>query len=216
MEETVLIMTRSANTTLRPPSTIRPTSRSNSVLGTLVPREVSTRFSQHHAVPMHNSTAEDGKQNYTLGLVVPRSQDCDETDLKVAEIIASTASNNPASRPADGEMSPDNFFDVSDKAIEVNVYEQDKSTIPAANTFTAIRSSNEWLKRYLPDGHNSQLGNLPNKVEVTTEDGEEWYRVIKPYLHRFYDTEIYLVGKQNNYIYTLRGKEKELVCVKTL
>ena len=37
-----------------------------------------------------------------------------------------------------------------------------------------------------------------------------------PYLHRFYDIEIYLVGKQNNYIYTLRGKEKEVVCVKTL
>ena len=46
-----------------------------------MPREVSTRFSQHHAVPMHNSTAEDGKQNHTLGLVVPRNQDSDETDL---------------------------------------------------------------------------------------------------------------------------------------
>ena len=32
--ETVLRMTRSANTTPRPPSTIPPTSRSNSVLGT--------------------------------------------------------------------------------------------------------------------------------------------------------------------------------------
>ena len=55
--ETVLRMTRSVDTTLRPPSTIPPTSRSNRVLGTLVPREVSTRFSQHHAVLMHNSTA---------------------------------------------------------------------------------------------------------------------------------------------------------------
>ena len=55
-----------------------------------------------------------------------------------------------------------------------------------------------------------------HKVEVSTEDGEEWYRVRIPYLHRFYDTEIYLVGKQNNYIYTLRGEEKEVVCMKTL
>ena len=123
MVETVLKMTRSANTTLRPLSTIPPTSRSNSILGTLVPREVSTRFSQHHSVPMHNSTAEDGKQNHTLGLVVSRNQDNDETDFEVAEIIASTASNSPASRPAYGEMSPDNFFDASDKPIEVNVHE---------------------------------------------------------------------------------------------
>ena len=91
-----------------------------------------------------------------------------------------------------------------------------QSTILAANSFTAIQSSDELLRRYLPDGHNSQLGNIPNKVEVTIEDGEEWYRVRIPYLHRFYDTEIYLVGKQNNYIYTLRGEEKEVVCVKTL
>ena len=180
-----------------------------------MPREVSTRFSQHHAVPMHNSTAEDDKQNYTLGLVVPRNQDSDETQLEVTEIIASTASNSPASRPADGETSWDNFFDASDKPIEVNVYEQDDSTIPTANTFTGIQSSDEWLKRYLPDGHDSQLGNVPNKVEVTTEDGEEWYRVRIPYLNRFSNIEIYLVGKQNNYIYALRGKEKELVGVKT-
>ena len=168
MAETVPRMTRSANTTPRPLSTIPPTSKSNSVLGTLVPREVSTRFSQHHSVPMHNSTAEDGKQNHTLGLVVPRNQDSDETNLEVMEIIASTASNSPASRPVDGKTSLDNFFDASDKPMEVNVYEQDGSTIPAANTFTAIQSNNEWLKRYLPDGHNSQLRNVPNKVEVTT------------------------------------------------
>ena len=132
------------------------------------------------------------------------------------EIIASTASNSPASRPADGETSPDNFFDASDKPMEVNVYKQDESTTPAANTFTAIQSSDEWLKRYLSDGHNSQLGNISNKVEVTTKDGEEWYGVRIPYLHRFYDTEIYLVGKQNNYIYALRGDENEVVCMKTL
>ena len=51
---------------------------------------------------------------------------------------------------------------------------------------------------------------------MTAEDGEEWYRVRIPYLHRFYNTEIYLVGKQNNYIYALRGNEKEVICMKTL
>ena len=104
MAETVLRMTRSVNTMPRPLSTIPATSRSNSVLGTLVPRKVSTRFSQHHAIPMHNSTAEDSKQYHTLGLVVPRNQDSDETDLEVVEIIASTASNSPASRPADRQF----------------------------------------------------------------------------------------------------------------
>ena len=28
------------------------------------------------------------------------------------------------------------------------------------------------LQRYLPDGYNSQLGNVQGKTEVTTEDGE--------------------------------------------
>ena len=51
---------------------------------------------------------------------------------------------------------------------------------------------------------------------MTTEDGEEWYRVRIPYLHRFYDTEIYQVGRQNNYTYTLTGKEKEVVCMMIL
>ena len=72
--------------------------------------------------------------------------------------------------------------------------------MPAVNTFAAIRGEDEWLKRYLPDGHNSQRGNIPNRVEITTEDGEEWYRIRIPYLERFYNTEVYLVGKQNDNI----------------
>ena len=88
--------------------------------------------------------------------------------------------------------------------------------MPAANTFTTIRGEDEWLKRYLPDGHNSQIGNVPNRVEITTEDGEEWYRIRIPYLEKFYNTEVYLVGKKNDIIYALRGEEKKMVFVRIL
>ena len=37
-----------------------------------------------------------------------------------------------------------------------------------------------------------------------------------PYLERFYNTNVYLVGKQNDTIYALRGEEKEMVCVRIL
>ena len=95
-------------------------------------------------------------------------------------------------------------------------YRPNESTMPAVNTFATIRGEDEWLKRYLPDGHNSQIGNGPNRVEITTEDGEEWYRIRIPYLERFYNTEVYLVDKQNDTIYALRGEEKEMVCVRIL
>ena len=121
---------------------------------------------------------------------------------------------SPLSRPE--EASPDNFFDASDKPTDMENYRPNESTMPAANTFTTIRGEDEWLKRYLPDGHNSQIGNVPNRVEITTEDGEEWYRIRIPYLGRFYNTEVYLVGKQNDIIYALRGEEKEMVCVRIL
>ena len=84
------------------------------------------------------------------------------------------------------------------------------------NTFMMIRGKDKWLKRYLPDGHNSQIGHVPNRVEITTEDGEEWYRIRIPYLERFYNTEVYLVGKQNDTIFVLRGEDKEMVCVRIL
>ena len=57
---------------------------------------------------------------------------------------------------------------------------------------------------------------MSNKIEVTTKDGKKWYRIKIPYLDRFYNTEFYLVGKQNDFIYALRGKEKEMVCVKIM
>ena len=86
---------RPASAMLRPPSTILPALRSNSTLGTLVPREVSTKFNQYHVVPIHNSTVEDGKQNHITGLTLPRNQDNEETDLEVAEIVVGTASMIP-------------------------------------------------------------------------------------------------------------------------
>ena len=86
--------TRPASATLRPLSTIPPASRSNSVLGTFVSREVSTKFNQYHVVPMHNSNAEDGKQNNMTGLILPRDHNSDETGIKVAEIFTGTTSNS--------------------------------------------------------------------------------------------------------------------------
>ena len=58
---------------------------------------------------MHNSTAEDEKQNHTTGLVIARNQDSNKTDLEVAEIGAGTASMSPTSGPEERGMSPDNF-----------------------------------------------------------------------------------------------------------
>ena len=184
-------------------------------MGTIVSREVSTKFNQYHVVPVHNSTAEDGKQNHTTGLVILRNQDSDETDLEVVEIVAGTASMSPMSGPEVREMFPDNFFDTSGKPLEIENYGPNEPTLPASNTFTAIHSDNEWLKRYIPDGHNSQIGNMQNKIEVTTEDGKKWYRIRIPYLCRFYITEVYLVEQETDCIYILKGKEKEMVCVRT-
>ena len=175
---------------------------------------LSTKFNQYHIVPIHNSTVEGRRQNHTTGLTIPRNQDNDETDLEVPEIVVGAASMSPSSRPE--EASPDNFFDASDKPMDMENYRPNESTMPAANTFTTIRDEDEWLKRYLPDGHNSQIRNVPNKVEITMEDGEERYRIRIPYLERFYNTEVYLVGKQNDTIYALRGEEKEMECVRML
>ena len=113
---------RPASAMLRPPSTIPPTSRSNRALGTSVPREVSTKLNQYHVVPIHNSTVEDGKQNQITGLTLPRNQDNDETDLEVAEIVVGTASMSPTSGPEEGAVSPDSFFDASDKPIETELW----------------------------------------------------------------------------------------------
>ena len=64
-QQTASKTVRPASMTLRPLSTIPPTSRSNSVVGIQTTREVSTRFSKYHVVTMHNSTAE-AKPHYWL------------------------------------------------------------------------------------------------------------------------------------------------------
>ena len=79
-------------------------------------------------------------------------------------------------------MSLDNFFDASDKPLEIENCGPNEPKLPAANTFTAIWSDNKWLKRYLPGGHNSQIGNMQNKIEVTMGDGKKWYRLRILYL----------------------------------
>ena len=164
-QQTTSKTVRPASVTLRPLLTIPPASRSNSVMGIQATREVSTRFSKYHVVPMHNSTAEDGKQNHTMGFALPTSDDVDEADLEVTEIVEGTVANRNVSEDrllfpvTDGQRTTDNLHDM---------------TLPSANTFRMINSENRWLKRYLPDGHNSQIGNVIDREEVTTEDGEQW------------------------------------------
>ena len=109
-EQTATKTVRPASMTLRPPSMIPPASRPNSVMGIQTTREVSTRFSKYHVVPMHNSTAEDGKQNNTTGLVQPRSEEMDEANLEVAEIVEGTMSNRNTSELRIGEATPDRFL----------------------------------------------------------------------------------------------------------
>ena len=117
--QTLVRTARPPSAMLRPLSTIPPASRPSSVMGTLVSTEVSTKSNQYHIVPMHNSTAEDGKQNHMTGLVILRNQDSNETGLEVAEIVVVTASMSPTSGPEEREMSLDNFFDASDKPLEI-------------------------------------------------------------------------------------------------
>ena len=157
---------------------------------------------------MHNSTAEDGKQNHTLGLTLPRPEDVDDTDLEVTEIVEGTLANRDTSEDrllfpvTNGQGTTGNLHDM---------------TLPSANTFRMINIKEKWLRRYLPDGHNSQIGNVIDREEVTTDGGEQWYKIKIPYLRRFYSTESYLVGKWNDCIYALRSdEEKEMVCVKIM
>ena len=149
---------RQASMTLRPPSMIPPASRLNSVMGIQTTREVSTKFSKYHVVPMHNSTAKYGKQNHTTSLVQPRSEDMDETDLEVAEIVEGMMSNRKTSKLRIGEATPDRFlfgtwqrsnYPVTDgQCTTDNIH---NLTLPSANTFRTINSEDKWLKRYLPD-----------------------------------------------------------------
>ena len=100
--------------------------------------------------------------------------------------------------------------------MEAEGYGPDEPTLPAANTFTIIQGEDKLLKRYLPDGHNSQIGNIPDRIKITTQDGEKWHRVEISYLNHLFFTNTYLVGAWNDYIYALRGEKKEMVCVKIM
>ena len=160
-QQTASKTVRLVSVTLRPPSTIPPASRLNSVMG-IQTREVSTRFSKYHVVPMHNSTAEDGKQNHTMGLALPRSDNVDEADLEVAEIVEGTVANRNVSEDRllfpviNGQSTTDNLHDM---------------TLPSVNTFRMINSENRWLKRYLPDSHNSQIGNSSTERKLQLKMG---------------------------------------------
>ena len=94
--------------------------------------------------------------------------------------------------------------------------EQHNLTMPPANTSRTVNIEDQWLSRYIPDGKNSQICDMVGKVEVTTKDGTEWYKVKILCLSRFYNTDMFLVGKHNDCIYAVRGEETELLCMRIL
>ena len=209
-QQTATRVKRPASVILRPPSTIPSASRPNSALGIQPLREVSTRFSQHHVVPMHNSTAEDGKQSHTISLVTPQTEDIDIMDMEVAEIVEVVM---PMMDTSDQSTDRDNTMMTKNPGI---TGEQHNLTMPPANTFRTVNIEDQWLRRYIPDGKNSQICDMVEKVEVTTKDGTKWYKVKIPYLSRFYNTDMFLVGKHNDCIYAVRGEETELLCMRIL
>ena len=198
---------RLASITLRPPSTIPSASRPNSALGIQPLREVSTRFNQHHVVPMHNSMAEDGKQGHTINLVTPHTEDIDIMDMEVAEIVEAVT---PSMDTID--QSTDRYNTMMTKNPGITGKQHNFTMLPA-NTFRTVNIEDQWLKRYIPDGKNSQICVMVEKVEVTTTDGTEWYKVKILYLSRLYNTDMFLVGKHNDCIYAVRGEETELLCM---
>ena len=208
-QQTATTVKRPASVILRPPSTIPLASRPNSALGIQL-REVSTRFSQHHVVPMHNSTAEDGKQGHTISLITPHAEDIDITDMEVAEIVEAVT---PTMDTSDQSTDRNNTMTTKNPGI---TREPCNFTMPPANTFRTVNIEDQWLKRYIPDGKNSQICDMVEKVEVTTKDGTKWYKVKILHLSRFYNTDMFLVGKHNDCIYAVRGEETELLCMQIL
>ena len=137
---------RPASIILRPLSTIPLASRPSSALGIQPLREVSTKFSQHHVVPMHNSTAEDGKQGHTISLVTPQTEDIDVTDMEVAEIVEAAM---PSTDTSDQSTDKDNITMAKNPGI---TGEQCNLNTPPANTFRTVNMEDQWLRRYIPDG----------------------------------------------------------------
>ena len=166
-QQTATTVKRPASVILRPPPTIPSASKPNSALGIQPLREVSTRFSQHHVVPMHNSMAEDGKQGHTISLVTPHTEDIDITDMEVAEIVEAAM---PTMDTSDQSTDRNNTMMTKNPDI---TGEPHNFTTPPANTFRTVNIEDKWLKRYIPDGKNSQICDMVEKVEVTTKDGTE-------------------------------------------
>ena len=113
-------------------------------MGIQTTREVSTRFSKYHVVPMHNSTAKDRKQNRTTGLALPRPEDVDETDLEVTEIVEGTMANRDVSKPGLRETQDQLLFPATDgQSTSDNLHNM---TLPSANTLRTINSEDRWQK----------------------------------------------------------------------
>ena len=145
-QQTATTVKRPASVILRPPSTIPSASRPNSALGIQQLREVSTRFSQHHVVPMHNSTAEDGKQGHTISLITPLAEDIDITDMEVADLVEVAT---PMMDTSDQSTDRNNTMMTKNPHI---TREPHNFTMPLANTFRTVNIEDQWLKRYIPDG----------------------------------------------------------------
>ena len=159
---------------------------------------------------MHNSTAEDGKQGHTISLVTPQTEEIYVTDMEVAEIVEAVT---PSTDTSDQSSDKDNITMTKNPGI---TGEQHNLNMPPANTFRTVNIEAQWLMRYIPDGKNSQICDMVEKVEITTKDGTEWYKVKMLYLSRFYNTDMFLVGKHNDCIYAVRGEETELLCMRIL
>ena len=150
-QQTVTMAKRPASVILRPPSTIPLASRPSSALGIQPLREVSTKFSQHHVVPMHNSTAEDGKQGHTMNLVTPQTEDINVTDMEVAEIVEAVT---PLTDTSDQFTDKNNITMTKNPGI---TGEQHNCNTPPANIFRTVNIEDQWLRRYILDGKNSQI-----------------------------------------------------------
>ena len=132
---------------------------------------------------------------------------------RVAEVAEIVEVVMPSMDTSDQSTDKDSIMMTKNPGI---TGEQHNLTMPPANTFRTVNIEDQWLRGYIPDGKNSQICDMVKKVEITTKDGTEWYQVRIPYLSRFYNTDMFLVGKHNDCIYAVRGEETELLCMQIL
>ena len=109
--------------------------------------------------------AEDGKQGHTISLVTPCTEDIDIMDMEVAEIVEVEM---PTTDTSDQSTDRNNTMTTKNPGI---TGEPQNFTTPPANTFRTVNIEDQWLKRYIPDGKNSQICDMVEKVEVTAKDG---------------------------------------------